>query len=256
MESSTVESEGATIHFWYQGSGPLLILIPGGGGNGHDYDRILPLLSQKYTALTFDRRGNGQSRTSENKPLNPAQQARDIIAIIKNVGFQKAYIFGSSGGGVIALTLASLYPKYVQQVIAHEAPTYTILPDASEWIDFCYSVYDTYKAQGPLAAWKIFFKSTVGLEFDGDDIPHSTGDYFFQYEYLFLTLFTPDLLRIRENGVQVKIGVGIDSGDAPYARTTMKQAEILDCPKLVFPGHHTGYISQAETFSQILINTL
>jgi pimeloyl-ACP methyl ester carboxylesterase len=51
------------------------------------------------------------------KDLNFAQQARDIIAIMKALGHSKTSIFASSGGGVIAFQLAVSYPSVVEHMI-------------------------------------------------------------------------------------------------------------------------------------------
>jgi hypothetical protein len=50
-----VDNEGCDLHYWYQGSGPLIIFIPGGNGIGRQYN-IIEALSNRYTCATFDRR--------------------------------------------------------------------------------------------------------------------------------------------------------------------------------------------------------
>lgn len=35
---ASVLTEGCDLHYWYQGSGPLLVFIPGGGGIGRQFN--------------------------------------------------------------------------------------------------------------------------------------------------------------------------------------------------------------------------
>lgn len=251
---ATLENEDCTLHYWYQGGGPLLVLIAGGGGNGEIWNAITPLLARHYTVAAFDRRGNLRSRLLEGKgqPLNVPQQARDVVAIIRDMGYEKAYVHGNSGGGLIALQLASTYPQYIEAVIAHESPTTAILPDAPEKLDFNASVYDTWRKHGSTAAWKAFSKM-VGFSFDGRNIPHETGDYFFEYEYLIFGLYTPDLDRIRRNRVSIAVAKGEESKEAFYARTVDRQAEIIGCEKLIFPGHHLAFATLPQEYGPVLL---
>ncbi|KAK5046469.1 hypothetical protein LTR84_008272 [Exophiala bonariae] len=251
----TVDNEGCTLHYWYQGSGPLLILVAGGGGNGEIWNGIVPLLARHYTVASFDRRGNLRSRLPKEKcqPLNIPQQARDVVAIIRAMGFKKAHIHGNSGGGLIALQLASTYSDFVEHVIAHESPTTAILPDAPQKLDFNASVYDTWRQYGSDAAWKAFSTEMVGFSFDGRDIPHETGDYFFQYEYLIFGLYTPDLDRIKRNNGSIAVAKGEGSGEAFYARTVDRQAEIIGCDKLIFPGAHLAFATNPQEYGTALL---
>jgi pimeloyl-ACP methyl ester carboxylesterase len=54
--------------------------------------------------------------------MTVAQQARDVVAIVKAMGSDKAIIFGSSGGGIIGLELAAANPEVIDFLIIHEAP--------------------------------------------------------------------------------------------------------------------------------------
>jgi hypothetical protein len=46
---STVSTDSATLHFHHQGSGPLLILIPGAGAQSLQYASMLPHLASHLT---------------------------------------------------------------------------------------------------------------------------------------------------------------------------------------------------------------
>jgi pimeloyl-ACP methyl ester carboxylesterase len=134
---------------------------PGGNGHGLQFNNMLALISDSYTCARFDRRQMTNSHAKENKAFNP-QQARDIIALIKDQGFEKAIIFGSSLGGILGFQLAIDHPEIVEHLIAHEAPTANLIPEYSptcEW--FLNGPLETFKKSGPEAAWEEFAGNTT-----------------------------------------------------------------------------------------------
>jgi pimeloyl-ACP methyl ester carboxylesterase len=62
------------------------------------------LLDTHLTVATFDRRQMSASTSiAGNRPLNPAQQARDIIAVMKAIGYTTTSLCTSSSGGINGL---------------------------------------------------------------------------------------------------------------------------------------------------------
>lgn len=253
-----VETDGAKLHVWHQGSGRLLILIAGGAQSGICFDAVIPKLSQHYTVATYDRRGYSNSLIEKKTIVNLAQSARDVVAIIKALGFQKASIFGTSAGGIIALQLGVSYPEHIEHLIAHESPTTSLLPDTTTWLDFCASVYDKYKTNGGEAAIRYFGSKMVGMD-PTEPIAATTLDnapFFFEYEYTVFTIYTPNMPKLRDNGVSMAVVAGEKSKDAYYARTTAVQAEMLGCPRIMWPGAHTVYKTSPDAFVRALLDTL
>lgn len=254
---ASVKTEECDLHYWYQGTGPLLVMVPGGNGIGRQYNKIFEHLDETFTVCTYDRRQHSDSTVKKPTKLNPAQQARDIIAVIKAVGREKASIYGNSGGGVISLQLAVSYPEYIDHVVVHEAPTASLLDDSTWYLDWAFMLHNTYLKDGVAAAARIFFKQMKGY---GDDWP-STGskpspedeENFWRNEFLQLSTYCPDLRRIIDNHVSIAVAAGVRSADAFYVRTTIEQAKILGCPSFVLPGHHTGHEHEAAAFAPELL---
>src|SRR5579859_5584484 len=99
--TGTVHTEGANIVYDYEGEGPLLLTIAGGGGDAARYAPISNILADEYTVVNNDRRGNSRSTADVSVALDMAQQARDAAAVIRAMGVEKAYVFGNSGGANI-----------------------------------------------------------------------------------------------------------------------------------------------------------
>ena len=267
-----VPNEGASLRVWYQGDGPLLILIQGGGGDGARFNPSIPSLSQHYTVAAYDRRGNAGSTVTRPSLLNPVQSARDVVAIIKALGFSKASIFGTSSGGFIALQLAASYPEYLEHTIVHEVPTLALLTgEKTDRMDEAYVVYETFLEKGGEAALQAFRASGAGtldpqLKHIYTDRPREPNaeasrqphrlDYFFEFEFIPFHLYTPPFWQIRKNGGSVAVVDGADSGDQFYVRANKFSAEVMRSRHMVWPGGHAIFVDSPEEFAKSLRETL
>ena len=61
MTRNTLKTPGASLYHEVRGSGPTLLLIPGGPTDAAIYTNFAPLLADKYTVVTCDPRGNSRS---------------------------------------------------------------------------------------------------------------------------------------------------------------------------------------------------
>jgi pimeloyl-ACP methyl ester carboxylesterase len=248
---ATVHNEGCDLHYWYQGTGPLITFIPGGNGHGRQFNMIAAL-SDRFTCVTFDRRQMSASQVKVNKKLSPPQQARDIRAIIKALGFDKSILFGSSSGGIFALQFAHDFPDMVDHLIAHESPTITLLPEASEVLEWFIHLMDVYETHGLEQAQREFGAKLIG--YDDEGIPKTVPPEpenvrnFWDNEFPILLGYVPNLWRIKENRTSIGVMRGVRCKEAFFARTPVEQAKILDCPMFLVPGHHQGFEVETKEF--------
>ncbi|KAF4843340.1 putative hydrolase [Colletotrichum siamense] len=247
-----VNNEGCDLHYWYQGQGPLIVFVPGGNGHGRQYNPLITALSGEYTCATFDRRQMSASRVAAPKKLSPPQQARDIRAVIRALGFDKAIVFGSSSGGLFSLQFAHDFPEMVDHIVAHESPATNLLPDAAAIYDNMYHLREVYEAQGMEAAAAEFEPQLLGYDDEGVPRPMEPEPWnaqnFWANEFGPLMGYTPNFNRIRENGTSVGLMRGVRSRDAWYARSVDEQAKILQCPRFDVPGAHEGFQVECEEF--------
>jgi pimeloyl-ACP methyl ester carboxylesterase len=104
---------GQRIHYTVEGSGPLVILQHGlllDDGSWHKAG-IVDVLAQDFRVACVDSLGHGQS----DKPVDPkfygqAQRAGDIVAVIDDLGVQRAHLIGHSMGGWLAVGVAKYHP--------------------------------------------------------------------------------------------------------------------------------------------------
>lgn len=118
---TTTSTDGTTITFEQIGQGPTLILITG----ALNYSKfgvvgdLVPLLSNDFTVINYDRRGRGAS--SNNLPYSVDKEIEDINALIDAVG-GPANLYGHSAGAALALFAAAELGQKVAAVAAYEPP--------------------------------------------------------------------------------------------------------------------------------------
>ncbi|KAA3657582.1 MAG: alpha/beta hydrolase [Chloroflexi bacterium] len=107
-----VTAENVRLHYLEAGSGPPVVIIPGGSGKIQDFSHspLYPLVLDEYKVIIFDRPGLGYSEKPAEE-ATPEVQARLIHSAIKELGYEKPLILGQSWGGVIALAYAQAYPN-------------------------------------------------------------------------------------------------------------------------------------------------
>lgn len=114
------EGELGAVAYTTLGAGEkTLVICPGFVGHieialEHPPLRVLvEALAQRFRVVMFDRRGVGLSERLR-ATSTPAAMAADIAAILAHAGVPRAWIFGSSEGGLGAMRLAIDHPERVQ----------------------------------------------------------------------------------------------------------------------------------------------
>src|SRR6187397_3305157 len=101
-----VTVNGAELYYEVRGSGPPVVLIMGGTGDGGHFDTLADLLADEFTIVTYDRRGNGRSPVPAGwQTTSAGEQADDAAALLDALGVGPAAVFGTSSGGSFALWL-------------------------------------------------------------------------------------------------------------------------------------------------------
>ena len=109
----TAQVNGAEIYYEEAGSGPPLILSPGGlQGVLASYQPVIKALAQAHRVIAYDRRFGGQS----NSPMvvqTWEMVCQDVIGLMDVLGIEQAYLGGGSFGAAIAFGCAVRYPERV-----------------------------------------------------------------------------------------------------------------------------------------------
>jgi len=112
-------NDGHQLFYRTQGSGPLLLLLPGNTASSASHAGELATFSRAYQVVALDPLGTGRSdRIARWPALWWKQQAHAAASLIAHLGYEQCIVMGTSGGGVIALLLALAYGARVRAVIA------------------------------------------------------------------------------------------------------------------------------------------
>jgi pimeloyl-ACP methyl ester carboxylesterase len=115
-------TNGIRMHYVIQGEGPLVVLLHGFPEFWYSWRHQIPFLAEHgYTVVAPDLRGYNDT----DKPrsgYDVQTLLRDIVGLIKGVGYEKAIIVGHDWGGALAWVFAMRYPKMTERLIVLNAP--------------------------------------------------------------------------------------------------------------------------------------
>lgn len=270
MKAQTLKVPGATLYYETRGSGPVLLLIAGGGTDAGVFEDMADVLAHDYTILTYDPRGN--SRSSLDGPPEDQQievHSDDARRLISNITDEPASVFGSSSGAIVALDLIARHPTLVSRVVAHEPPLLEVLPDVARWRAFHDEVYETYQREGAQAAGQ---KWVVGVGLDAVVPPPEASlpphvaaamkrmagnmDLFLAHQLLPITHYVPDLPQLSAHKDRIVLAGGQDSRGQLAYRPAAWLAEHFGTQVVDFPGNHGGYGAQPVAFAAKLREVL
>ncbi|TDF94724.1 alpha/beta fold hydrolase [Paenibacillus piri] len=267
-ETATLSVPGANLSYTVRGSGPVLLLIHGGNGDANVYAGIAEHLAERYTVVTYDRRGYSRSKLDNAaKEYSLETHSEDIHRLLTELTCEPAYVFGSSAGAIIGLELACHYPGQIHTLIAHEPPL-THLLSGDEQVHARHiqeNLEITAQREGIVPAIRQF-ATLLGL----DQSNGSSGrpnveqlerllanmNYFVMREAPAIRRHTLDLETLKTvwNGASMRIVIGggrASYGTFPY-QCAVALARQLGLEIVEFPGNHLGYVHQSQEFAMRL----
>ncbi|WP_432933803.1 alpha/beta fold hydrolase [Microbispora sp. CA-135349] len=266
MRESLLEVPGARLRHFVRGSGPLLVLVAGGYGDAAVNEALATHLADRYTVLTYDRRGLSGSTTDAPGPT-PATHADDISHLLSALTTEPAYVYGSSLGALISLELAIRHPGQVGVVVAHEPPVIQLLPepDRALAVEDLLGAEETFKAEGAFPALGRFakFAGIDPTDREPDVEPRVPGpeqlpnlEFFLTYDAPAVRTHALDLTELKNSPARVVPAVGENSGHIWAHKCARLLAEELGTAYETFPGGHNGYVfrprATAERLHQVL----
>jgi pimeloyl-ACP methyl ester carboxylesterase len=252
---------GAELYYEVRGRGPAALLIPGATGDAGHFEQAADILASEHTVITYDRRGNSRSRPAG--PTTLDQQADDAAALIRHVGAGPAAVFGTSGGAIIALKLATRAPEQARQVIVHEPPFVQVLSDAAELGRTLQAqVEEALALRGAGGAMERFIRENAGGDvFDRLDPTLrermiANGPSFFGHELAMFMSWVPSQIELTGLRVSVRAVAGRDNRGHYYYRAAAWLAKALGVELVEIPGAHAPYLADPREFAAVLLPLL
>jgi pimeloyl-ACP methyl ester carboxylesterase len=290
--TSSLRVPGANLYYEVRGSGPMLLLICGGVYDAAAFAGIAERLADRWTVVTYDRRGN--SRSPLDGPREPQRievhgdDAHRLLAAVGVDGDERADVFGNSSGAIIGMELAARHPRQVRTLVAHEPPLFELLPDRDQWREVIRRIEEAFVEGGAGPAGEVLGAAyAAAVERDdggersaadqeeripgGEAAPQGEPDpetmemlarfernteFFIGYEVPPFARYVPDLAALDASPARVVAAVGEASKGEPAHRAALAVAERLGSPPAVFPGDHGGFGTAPDAFAARLAEVL
>jgi pimeloyl-ACP methyl ester carboxylesterase len=117
----TFEHDGVELYYEEHGDGPVVLFIHGWAMNHRLWSAQVERFSPTCQVITVDLRGHGDSAAPASGYAYE-DHAGDLVALLGLLGGSDVTMVGSSFGGAVALTTASLAPALVTRVLTAGTP--------------------------------------------------------------------------------------------------------------------------------------
>jgi haloacetate dehalogenase len=114
------DSGGVRVHAVVGGSGPPLLLLHGYPQTHAIWHKVAPRLARRFTVVAPDLRGYGDSgkppTDARHEPYSKREMAKDVLAVMRELGFGRFFVAGHDRGGRVAHRLAVDHPDAVARL--------------------------------------------------------------------------------------------------------------------------------------------
>jgi haloacetate dehalogenase len=132
FETAFIDTGEATIRVRHGGSGPPLLLLHGHPQTSAMWHLVAPRLAQDFTVVAADLRGYGESSkpaaTPDHRSYSKRAMARDQIAVMERLGFERFFVAGHDRGARCAYRMALDHPERVRALAVLD-----IIPTGEAW---------------------------------------------------------------------------------------------------------------------------
>jgi pimeloyl-ACP methyl ester carboxylesterase len=152
------------LHYVIGGKGKPLVLLPGWPETWWSFHKMMPALARDHRVIVVDLRGMGNS----DKPAtgyDKKTMAKDILGLVRKLGFDKVDIVGHDIGSQVAYSFAANFPASTRKLVLLDVPhpdaalaKWTLLPPVDGLGDRA--------TDGHSFAWWFAFHQVTGLPED------------------------------------------------------------------------------------------
>jgi pimeloyl-ACP methyl ester carboxylesterase len=117
---------GLEMYYAIHGSGKPLVLLHGALSTiATDFGNLLPRLAKDRQVIGVEQQAHGHTADID-RPLSYEQMAEDTVALVRQLGIDKADFFGYSMGGGIALQIALRHSDLVRKFVFAGGASYSL----------------------------------------------------------------------------------------------------------------------------------
>ena len=164
--SRSAKIDGTKIHYTIGGSGPAVILLHGFAETSRMWSPILPTLAAKFTVVTPDLPGIGESSIPTGG-IDMKRAAIHLHDLVRSLGIEKAGVVGHDIGLMVAYAYAALFPSETEKLVVMDA----FLPGVQGWEAIYNSPnYWHFRFNGPTAEALVKGRENIYFAYFWDDL--------------------------------------------------------------------------------------
>jgi pimeloyl-ACP methyl ester carboxylesterase len=268
--SGMLKVPGASLYYAVRGAGSPLLILQGGAGNADASERLARALADRFTVITYDRRG--LSRSSVEAPVENLRlevHTDDAHRLLQSFGPEPAWVFGSSMGALIGIDLVARHPEQVRLLVAHEPPVSELLPEEERAAAESghAEIQKIFQSDGLAAAMKKILEAS-GVDFNDREedvlLPQMTGDpreaqkraadmtFLMRHDAPAAHRYRLDREALKAHADRIVVAAGESSSRAWPHRAAAALARFLGSRMVTFPGGHTGSVLRPRAFAEQL----
>ncbi|WP_046260152.1 alpha/beta fold hydrolase [Streptomyces sp. WM6386] len=257
------------LYYDIHGSGPVLLIIPGGAGHPMGLGPLTEALADRFTVVVLDPLGLAHGRlgspVDDQRVEDWSDGARRVLDGVLADG-DTAFVVGTSAGAIVALDLLARHPERLRHVIAHEPPCVGVLPDGRRQRAMFREVVDTYRTAGLRAAAA---RMTAGLTDQPGQVAAAslTGQPLTREEelgnplalslaHVILPFTSHDTDLTALGSAPLTLAAGTDSRGHLLYRTAEFVARRTGAAFAEFPGGHLGAAQHPDAFAERLVGVV
>jgi 3-oxoadipate enol-lactonase len=234
------------VAFEVAGVGDPLLLVAGLGQRGKKWRRVVPLLADRYTVVTFDNRETGGTGPCE-AGFQLSDIADDALRLMSELGYERFLLCGISMGGMISQEIIRLAPSRVRAAVllsTHGGAAIAVQPDLGVLMPAAdgTSVWARLVAPSYAAAHPDVIDEETALSLDSATTP---AGYMRQIQAI--STFDPQG-AIRDVGVPIVVGHGDLDPLVPY-ENGVRLAKQLGVELVTYEG--AGHVLEVERVLEI-----
>jgi haloacetate dehalogenase len=132
FQAAEIQTGETSIFVRHGGSGPPVLLLHGFPETHLMWRDVAQALARDFTVVCADLRGYGRSgcpaSTPDHEPYSKRAMARDMVAVMEQLGFDRFAVVGHDRGGRVAYRLALDHPKRFERLVVLD-----VLPTETVW---------------------------------------------------------------------------------------------------------------------------
>ena len=167
MKSFNISSGGGRIAVTVEGSGPVVLCVPGMGESRASFRHLVPgLVTAGYQVAVMDLRGHGGSST-EFDSYDDVAAATDIATVLAALGHTPAALIGNSMGAAAGVVAAAENPDAINRLVLIDP----FVRDHGSTATRMFMRLALVRPWGPMV-WRTYYRSLFGAVRPDDHESH------------------------------------------------------------------------------------